>query len=93
VTAFDALLIVDSINILGPHSLEVPPLPELGPPPFLDPSGDDFVSAIDALLVIENINASLTAPVPEPASIILALSFALLVCCRRMHRGPSKVRG
>ena len=56
VTPLDALLIIVEINALGPHGLT--DLPSgTAPPLFLDVSGDDFLNPLDAVLVVNFLNA------------------------------------
>jgi hypothetical protein len=57
VTPRDALVIINSLNSLGPRRLPVPPVAPNLPPPYLDVSGDDAVTALDALNIINFINA------------------------------------
>ena len=66
VSAIDALLVINYLNIFGPG-----PTPSGSPPPYLDVNSDNFISSIDALLVINALNtqglgegdgAALTAP-------------------------------
>lgn len=54
VTPLDALLVINKLNVVGPHSLVDVPEPAI--PQYLDVNGDLFVSAIDALLVINELN-------------------------------------
>ncbi len=61
ISAIDALLVINYINVSDPEDLF---LPNAGivPPPFLDVNGDESVSAFDALLIINYLN---TQPVGE----------------------------
>jgi hypothetical protein len=55
VTAIDAVLVISELNATGPRDL--PTLaPGVRPPNFLDVSGDDVLSPLDALLVINYLN-------------------------------------
>ncbi|MCH2125657.1 MAG: tandem-95 repeat protein [Pirellulaceae bacterium] len=55
VTAIDALLILNAINLSGGISIPLPPVAE-NVPPYLDVDGDGQVAGIDAILVTEYIN-------------------------------------
>jgi len=70
--ALDALVV---INALNDGRGGVLPAPTGGnPPPFIDVNGDDQLSPIDALMVINFLNGQSAAQaVPEPSSGILAL--------------------
>lgn len=77
VEPLDALLLINSINDDGSRMLPVPPVAPDLPPPYLDPSGDNHLSAIDALMVIDAINGRVaSASVPEPTT--RTLTFASL---------------
>ncbi|MCA9203632.1 MAG: hypothetical protein KDA59_11325, partial [Planctomycetales bacterium] len=52
----DALLVVNSLNRGGAGRLDPPVAPSQLPPPFVDVSGDGFLSPVDALLVINYLN-------------------------------------
>ncbi len=54
VAPLDALLVINKLNTVGPHSLAGLPAPVV--PQYLDVNGDQFVSAIDALLIINRLN-------------------------------------
>ena len=56
VTPLDALLIINSLNLVGPRMLPNPALPPNTPPPFYDTNGDGSISPLDALLVINQLN-------------------------------------
>ena len=73
--------------------MTVPTTPTDQPPPFLDPSGDNNLSAFDALTVIDELNRLLgsgaAVAVPEPATALLALfaiASACLAKCLRKNR-------
>jgi VCBS repeat-containing protein len=52
VSPIDSLILINHINTFGPG-----PVPEAGdPPPFLDPSGNNAVTAEDILLVVTELN-------------------------------------
>ena len=53
ISAIDALLIINRLNINGPGPVSGLTVP----PPYLDVSGDNQISAIDALLVINRLNS------------------------------------
>ena len=72
--------IVDALNEDGARALPVPPVPPDAPPPYIDVSGDDQVSPLDALMVINYINEHAAAQaVPEPPAGVLALGMAVLL--------------
>jgi hypothetical protein len=52
----DVLVIINQLNIRGPGPLVTQPTGANSPPPFVDPSGDDFLSSNDALRVINFLN-------------------------------------
>jgi hypothetical protein len=56
--AGDALAVIDFINAFGPQAV---PIDAAAGPPFYDVSDDGFVSAVDALIIINNINAGIDA--------------------------------
>ncbi len=58
VTPLDALLIINSLNLVGPRTLPNPALPPNAPPPFYDTNGDGNISPLDVLLVINRLNSS-----------------------------------
>jgi hypothetical protein len=92
VTEADAQLIMDKLNLQGPHTLQLPgdPLPASGGA-YWDVSGDDvpYLSPLDALMVIntlEGLGGSYS--VPEPASLLaMALGGALLLRRRASSGG------
>lgn len=53
ITAFDALAVINELNLNGVHALT---LPKPTAAPFLDPTGNQQVSAFDALAVIDFLN-------------------------------------
>jgi len=57
VTAIDALLILNAMNLNGGITIPLPPVAE-NVPPYLDVDGDGQVAAIDAILVTEYINTN-----------------------------------
>jgi hypothetical protein len=79
----DALTIIDALNTRGPGPLLIPPLAPNAPPPYYDVSGDDSLSPLDALIVINRINIGASASfsmaavsasaVPEPSGGVLTL--------------------
>ena len=64
VAPLDALLVINKLNTVGPHSLIGVPAPDV--PQYLDVNGDQFVSAIDALLIINRLN-EMTPPISTAA--------------------------
>ncbi|MBI2479594.1 MAG: hypothetical protein HYV60_13470, partial [Planctomycetia bacterium] len=56
VTPLDALLIINSLNLVGPRTLPNPALPPNTPPPFYDTNGDGNISPVDVLLVVNRLN-------------------------------------
>ena len=56
VTALDVLLLINEINIRNSRDLAMAPPPTPSAPPFLDPSGDVWLTPADVLLVISYIN-------------------------------------
>lgn len=57
----DVLRLVNDINARDVRSLPVPPIAPDVPPPYLDPSGDNWISPLDVLMVINYINQHPTA--------------------------------
>lgn len=57
-TPVDALLVVNSLNILGARSVADAPVPNASNLAFMDVNGDNVVNSLDALLVIARMNAS-----------------------------------
>jgi hypothetical protein len=72
VVAFDALQVINALNSIGSIELAAP-TQEVFPPPYIDVNGDNFLSAIDALLVINELNAAAAGEgepaAPSPAAI------------------------
>jgi hypothetical protein len=62
ITPEDLLILITDINARGARDLPLPPAPPEMPPPFLDASGDDAMSAADLLVVIEHLNAHGSGP-------------------------------
>lgn len=72
--ALDALVVINALNDGGARALPVPPTGTDAPPPFLDVNGDDQLSPLDALMVINHLNEQSGAQaVPEPSASVLAL--------------------
>ena len=65
VSPIDALVVINMLNVMGPHAVSDP---SAGgpPPPYYDSSGDGFVSPLDALRVINHLNRTSSAE-GEPA--------------------------
>jgi hypothetical protein len=59
----DALILINLLNRRGIHNLPFPPTPK----PFYDPSGDNRLTPLDALLVINELNRA--SPEPTLANI------------------------
>ncbi len=78
ITPLDALVNINKINNDGEQALPVPPQPPREPPPYYDVSGDDWLTAIDVLLVINYINAD-TAGLTLGASAALPSAGAVAV--------------
>ena len=55
VTPLDVIILINDINLHGARLLPLPTLD--GPPPYLDPDGDDEISASDVLEVVDWIDA------------------------------------
>jgi hypothetical protein len=55
VSALDALLVINHLNLTGTGPLPAPD-PQFAPPPYLDVSGDNQVTPIDVLMVINEVN-------------------------------------
>lgn len=72
--ALDALVVINALNDGGARALPVPPVAPNLPPPFLDVNGDDQLSPLDALMVINHLNSVAGAQaVPEPSTGVLAV--------------------
>lgn len=56
VSPVDALVVINTVNVVGSRSLATPTAAEDIPTLYFDPSGDDAVSPLDALLVINFLN-------------------------------------
>lgn len=56
VTALDALIIINRLNVSGAEELP-PPTGTQSPPPFYDCNGDNEVAPVDALQIINALNA------------------------------------
>lgn len=76
ITAFDALIVINYLNLYGATALPIVNPPAgmaqvLAPPPFLDTNGSGTLNSFDALLVINYLNlVPLTPPVgPEDVSV------------------------
>ncbi|MCH2123195.1 MAG: dockerin type I domain-containing protein [Pirellulaceae bacterium] len=54
----DLLLVINELNLYGPHILTHPTTAEDAPPPYLDRNGDGHISLQDAILIIECMNSS-----------------------------------
>jgi hypothetical protein len=54
----DALLVINSLNILGARSVVDAPVPNASNLAFMDVNGDNVVNSLDALLVIARMNSS-----------------------------------
>jgi hypothetical protein len=63
------LLVINGLNGGLAGDLTVPPVPGNSPPFHLDVNGDNQLSAIDALLPINVINARLSPAEPEPPAV------------------------
>lgn len=60
VTALDALIIINRLNVTGAEELP-PPTGAQSPPPFYDCNGDNEVAPVDALQIINALNADSAA--------------------------------
>jgi len=56
VSPIDVLLLINELSFVGPRALPVPPTPPEVPPPYLDPTGDNFLTTSDALAVVQYLN-------------------------------------
>jgi hypothetical protein len=56
VSPVDVLLIINDLNFRGARKLPNPPQPPFLPPPYLDASGDGWITPADALLIINYLN-------------------------------------
>ena len=74
ITAFDALIVINYLNLYGATALPivVPPpglAQVLAPPPFLDTNGNGGLNSFDALLVINHLNLVPLQPPAAPESV------------------------
>ena len=63
VQALDALILINSINLQGVRFLPAPAPDSGSPPPFLDVTGDDWITPEDVLRVINYVNTKATLAV------------------------------
>ncbi|MEO8497803.1 MAG: Ig-like domain-containing protein, partial [Planctomycetota bacterium] len=56
ITPLDALIVINSLNLMGTRPLPNPPVPPNSPPPFYDTNGDGTISPVDVLLIINYLN-------------------------------------
>ena len=61
--ALDALILINSINLHGPRFLPAPPADSGNPPPFLDVTGDEWITPEDVLQVVNHLNATASVAV------------------------------
>jgi hypothetical protein len=61
----DVVVLANRINMEGPGWLPIPPQPSDGPPPYVDPTGDDRITPADILLVLNFINDHGTSRVSD----------------------------
>ncbi len=81
VSAIDALLVINRLNISGPG-----PVTGLSsPPPYLDVSGDNQISARDALLVINQLNSRGSGEGEGSEMDALASASAFQYCASRVN--------
>jgi len=104
VSSLDALVIINELNNVGPHTLPLPPVAGDAPPPYYDVAGSDSVSSLDALMILNYLNSASTAqaltqvvagyPVAEPSTAVLAaLGMAGLLAWRwRNSRSENRRR-
>jgi len=57
IAPLDALIVINRLNAQGAGPLP-PPVASQSPPPFYDPNGDNQVTALDALQVINHLNGA-----------------------------------
>lgn len=74
ITAFDALIVINYLNLYGASPLPIvtPPVglaQVLAPPPFLDTNGNGSLNSFDALLVINHLNMVPLQPPVAPESV------------------------
>ena len=63
VQSLDALILINSINLQGVRFLAAPAPGSGSPPPFLDVTGDDWITPEDVLRVIHYVNTKATLAV------------------------------
>lgn len=61
IVPLDALLIINQLNLIGPYEF-TPAGPASGDEVYYDVNGDNYLSAIDALIIINYLNANPIAP-------------------------------
>ena len=89
----DVFLVAHRIVFQGAGALPTPSVTDT-PPPFVDVSGDNFLSAVDVFLVsgfiVDSRQASVSAAiaVPEPATITIMMSSVIVMCLCGTGRKP-----
>jgi hypothetical protein len=81
VQPLDVLIIINAINAQGARLLQAPAPGSGSPPPFLDVTGDDWLTPEDALRVIDYLNGGGSAAVAaegEPGGVLLAYPIDVL---------------
>lgn len=97
--ALDAMVLINSINLHGTRLLPAPASGSGNPPPFLDVTGDGWLSAEDVLRVINHVNAKsalavvrgesemATAPTGRPAAAAVDLLMATWPAAAQQRAG------
>ncbi len=65
ISPLDVLSLINEINSKGSRDLKALSPPTPAPPPFLDPSGDYYLSALDVLIVFNHLRTHDSGPIPE----------------------------
>ena len=82
ITPLDALLVINYLNSMGSRATSDLPTPGDGRPVFVDTNSDQHLSAIDALLIINELNNPSTAQNAEGESIWSAAGRAAAFAAR-----------